>query len=184
MQALRFLSAGCLVLLACASVPRAADKARAGAATVINATRSTLCAEEDNVYVKLTGDGLRGMRIEARQPPYISALTVDDSKADFSDCNFKQSENPVYHFQPKKVVLWENERFLMIGNTYETFWRNDQVDVVVQGQVTQQIHLIQLHLKDASEPSAGRYEFLVLYPVDGYWRAKPIPSLPMTSVPR
>jgi len=173
-----------MILVGCASVPRAPDKAdgpRPGAATLINATRTTLCAEEDNVYVKLAGEGLVGMRIEARQPPYISQLTVDDSKADFTDCNFKQSENPVYHFQPKKVVLWENERFVMVGNTYETFWRNDQVDVVVQGQVTQQIHLIQLHLKDASEPSAGRFEFLVLYPVDGYWRAKPIPSLPMTS---
>jgi hypothetical protein len=32
-------------------------------------------------------------------------------------------------------------------------------------------------LKDKSEPRLGRHQFLVLYPPDGYWRAKPIPSL-------
>jgi hypothetical protein len=186
MQILRVLGVcGVLAQLSCAAVPKAADKPSAGVgvgtATVTNATRTTLCAEEDNVYFKLAGEGLSGMRIEARQPSYISQLTVDDSKADFTDCHFKQSENPVYHFQPKQVVLWENERYVMLGNTYETFWRPDEVDVVVAGRVTQQVHLIQLHLKDASEPSAGRFEFLVLYPVDGYWRAKPIPSLPMTA---
>lgn len=179
MQSLRVLAL--CSLLGCASAPKVVDKPSGGLATVINATRTTLCAEEDNVYVKLAGADLSGMRIEARQPPYISQLKIDDSKADFTDCHFKQSENPVYHFEPKQVVLWENERFLMLGNTYETFWRKDQVPVMVQGKVTEQIHLIQLHLKDAAEPSAGRYEFLVLYPVDGYWRAKPIPSLPMTS---
>lgn len=182
MQVRRMWVLGCSLSVACASVPRAGvgEGEGEGVATVDNATRTTLCAEEDNVYVKLHGNGLSGMRIEARQPSYISRLTLDDSKADFTDCNFKQSENPVYHFQPKQVVLWENERFLMLGNTYESFWRNDQVPVVVQGRVTKQIHLIQLFLKDASEPTAGRFEFLVLYPVDGYWRAKPIPSLPMT----
>ena len=181
MQVRKAFAVSCLlIVLGCAGVPRAAEPAPAAAATLTNATRTTLCAEEDNVYVKLSGAGLSGMRIEARQPPYISRLAVDDSKADFTDCHFKQSENPVYHFEPKKVVLWENERFVMVGNTYETFWRSHQVDVVLPGQTWQQIHLIQLFLKDASEPTAGRFEFLVLYPVDGYWRAKPIPAAPMT----
>jgi hypothetical protein len=150
------------------------------AALVVNASRVTQCAEEDNVYVKLSGDGLSGMRIEARQPSYISQLKVDDSKADFTDCHFKDSENPVYHFEPKRLVLWENERYLMIGNTYATYWRPDQVDVVIDGKVTHGIHLIQLHLKDKSEPKQGAYEFLVMYPPDGYWRAKPIPKPPLT----
>jgi len=150
-------------------------------AMVINDSRATRCAEEDNVYIKLSGAGLTGVRIEARQPRYVAQLTVDDSKADFTDCAFDPASNPVYHFEPKQVVLWENERWLMLGNTYETFWRPDHVDVVVHGQVTHQIHLIQLHLKDETEPTSGRHEFLVLYPPDGHWRAKPIPALPMTA---
>jgi hypothetical protein len=163
-------------LAACASaLPKPAT------AWVVNASRTTECAEEDNVYVKLSGADLRGMRIEARQPRYIAQIKLDDSKADFTHCAFEAASNPVYHFEPKQVVLWEDEHWLMLGNTYETFWRPDQVDVVVHGQVSHQIHLIQLHIKDASEPSAGRHEFLVLYPPDGYWRAKPIPALPLPS---
>lgn len=163
--------------LGCASGARPATTT----ALATNATRVTRCAEEDNVYVKLSGQGLTGMRIEARQPPYISQLKVDDSKANFSDCHFERSENPVYTFEPKLVVLWENERFVMLGNTYETFWRPSDVDVVVEGRVTKHVHLIQLHVKDATEPTHGRHEFLVLYPPDGYWRAKPIPSAHMPS---
>jgi hypothetical protein len=160
----------CGLVSACAS-------SKLPTAWVTNASRVTKCAEEDNVYIKLSGDGLAGMRIEARQPAYIAQLTEDQSKADFTDCAFDKASNPTYYFPPKQVVLWEDEHWLMLGNTYATFWRPDQVDVVVQGRVTEQIHLIQLHLKDASEPTKGRHEFLVLYPPDGYWRLKPIPPL-------
>src|ERR1700742_4846021 len=128
MQTVGLTLCACL-LLSCAGVP-------AHTALVVNASRTTRCAEEDNVYVKLSGAGVTGMRIEARQPSYIAQLKIDDSKADFSDCVFSSSENPVFHFEPKQVVLWENERWLMLGNTYANFWRPAQVDVVVSGQVT------------------------------------------------
>lgn len=168
----RWFACACLLAGCAGAVPHAA--------WVTNASRQTQCAEEDNVYVKLAADGLTGMRIEARQPSYIAQLKADDSKADFSNCNFSKAENPVFHCEPKRLVLWENERYILVGNTYESFWRPAEVDVTVQGRVTQQIHLLQLFLK---EPSAGPngYEFLVFYPPDGYWRAKPIPHVPMTS---
>lgn len=167
-----------------ASAPGAGTALASAAPTsalITNASRVTRCAEEDNVYVKISGRGLTGMRIEARQPSYIKQLTVDDSAADFSDCHFSKDENPVYQFEPKKVVLWENDQWLLVGNTYATFWRPNEVPVSVDGQVTQQLHLLQLHKKDPTEPSAGRHEFLVLYPPDGYWRAKPIPAEPLPS---
>jgi len=157
------------------------DAATDAAVTVVNASRQTRCAEEDNVYIKLYGAGLRGMRIEARQPSYIAQLDRDDSKADFSDCHFTDDENPVFHFEPKRVTLWEDEHWLLIGNTYASFWRANEVPVVVGNDVTQQLHLLQLHRKDPSEPREGRHEFLVLYPPDGYWRAKPIPASPLPS---
>lgn len=150
-------------------------------AVISNASRVTRCAEEDNVYVKISGPGLTGMRIEARQPSYIKQLSVDDSSADFSDCHFSKDENPVYHFEPKKLVLWENDEWVLVGNTYATFWRPNEVPVSIAGKVTTQLHLLQLHKKDATEPSTGRHEFLVLYPPDGYWRAKPIPAQPLPS---
>jgi hypothetical protein len=152
-----------------------------GNALVTNASRVTQCAEEDNVYVKISGPTLTGMRIEARQPSYIQQLTADTSSADFSDCHFSSAENPVYHFEPKRVVVWENEQWVLVGNTYATFWRPNQVPVTIGDKVFEQLHLLQLHKKDAAEKSAGRHEFLVLYPPDGYWRAKPIPAEQMPS---
>jgi len=177
------------VLLGCAGggasqsahTTAATAAAAPASALVTNASRVTRCAEEDNVYVKISGRALTGMRIEARQPSYIEQLTVDDSSADFSDCHFSKDENPVYHFEPKKVVLWENAEWVLVGNTYATFWRPNEVPVSIDGKVTAQLHLLQLHKKDATEKSAGRHEFLVLYPPDGYWRAKPIPREPLPS---
>jgi hypothetical protein len=179
-------SAALCGLLGCAGSHSAGTTAAEAAqlpasAVVSNASRVTRCAEEDNVYVKLAGPALTGMRIEARQPGYIAQLSVDDSSADFSDCHFSSDENPVYHFEPKRIVLWENDQWVLVGNTYATFWRPNEVPVSVNGQVTTQLHLLQLHKKDATEASAGRHEFLVLYPPDGYWRAKPIPALPLPS---
>jgi hypothetical protein len=172
-----------ITLAACAGSANkpTTDVTRPATATITNASRVTKCAEEDNVYVKISGEALTGMRIEARQPSYIGQLTVDDSSADFSDCHFSNEENPVYHFEPKKVVLWESEQWYMLGLTYATFWRPNEVPVVVAGKTTEKLHLLQLHKKDPSEPESGKHECLVLYPPDGYWRAKPIPAQALPS---
>jgi hypothetical protein len=149
---------------------------------VVNATRPTTCAEEDNVYVKLQGEGLRKLRIEARHPRYMGQVQADSYEPDFSDCKFDENSHPSdpkYTFLPKRVILWESDTMLMVGNTHETFWRPNKVDFVVGAQVTPEVHLVQVYLKDKDEPKLGRHQFLVLYPPDGYWRAKPIPTLPL-----
>lgn len=151
---------------------------------VVNATRPTRCAEEDNVYVKVYGAGVRSLSIEARHPSYLAQLREDSWAPDFSDCNFDEQAHPTdpkFMFQSKRVILWETERWLMVGNTQASFWRPDEVDFVVDGKIEKQIHLVQLYLKDANEPKLGRHQFLVLYPPDGYWRAKPIPTLPLNA---
>lgn len=151
-------------------------------AEIVNASRPTRCAEEDNVYVKLHADGVRTLRIEARHPPYAGGLRVDSYAPDFTGCNFDEQSHPSdprYTFTPKRVILWESDRYLLVGNTHETFWRPDEVSFVVNGKVEPQIHLVQMYLKDPAEPKLGRHQFLVLYPPDGYWRAKPIPTLPL-----
>lgn len=152
------------------------------AVQVVNASKRTACAEEDNVYVKLLGQGVRTMRIEARHPSYMKELATDSYEPDFSNCNFDENAHPTdpkYTFMPKRVILWESDDFLMVGNTHETFWRPNKVDVTVGSQLTREVHLVQLYLKDKDEPKLGRHQFLVLYPPDGYWRAKPIPTLPL-----
>jgi hypothetical protein len=152
------------------------------AVQVVNASRLTACAEEDNVYIKLQGEGLRRLRVEARHPRYMANLKVDSYAPDFANCHFdekRRADDPKYSFSPKRVILWESDKYLMVGNTYQTFWRPNKVDFVINGEVTHELHLVQLYLKDKAEPKLGRHQFLVLYPPDGYWRAKPIPTLPL-----
>ncbi|WP_156315903.1 hypothetical protein [Pseudomonas sp. Pf153] len=146
--------------------------------TAINASYPTRCAEEDNVYVKLMSRDIQRFRIEALHPGYIESLVSDRSAPDFSDCSFDGSGNaqdPVFRFTPKRMVLWESNELLVMGNTLERFWRSSVVDVSVSGVHRSNIHLIQVYLKDARQSEHPPEEFLVLYPTDGYWRLKPLP---------
>ena len=43
----------------------------------IDASKPTRCAEEDNVYVKLEGAGVRSFSLSVEHPPYITAVTTD-----------------------------------------------------------------------------------------------------------
>lgn len=170
------------IVLALASGLAAPVMAAPASVDVVNASHPTRCAEEDNVYVKLYGRGLRALRIEARHPAYMKSIAQDQYEADFTGCNFDEASHPTdtrFPFQPKQVILWETDRWRMVGNTHESFWRANAPDFVVEGRVTREIHLMQLYLKDPGEPQLGRHQFLVLYPPDGYWRAKPIPTLPL-----
>jgi len=145
--------------------------------TAINASYPTRCAEEDNVYLKLVGSNIRTFRIEALHPAYIGSLTSGNSAPDFSGCSFDGSGNaqdPVHLFKPKRVILWDSEELFIVGNTLERFWRPNSVSVSVNGVHQDDIHLIQVYLKDRHQPARPSDQFLVLYPTDGYWRLKPL----------
>src|SRR5258706_10572986 len=53
------------------------------AVTVINASEPTLCAETDNVYVKLVSPSVRRFSVEASHPAYGRTIVVDHSAPDF-----------------------------------------------------------------------------------------------------
>lgn len=161
-----------VVLCAVLSYPVAAASGEVGAATaveIVNASRPTLCAEEDNVYVKLVGEGVRALRIEARHPVYIEDLRVDNMAPDFSGCDM--SGDPVFTFTPRSLVLFEDADLRLVGHTYARFWRPNVVPFRVMERTEHGLHLIQVFLKQG----AGATEFLVLYPADGYWRLRPLP---------
>ncbi len=134
-----------------------------------NASRPTRCAEEDNVYVKLIGAGITRLRVEARHPAYLQDLREDRTAPDFSDCDVWH--DPSYAFEPRDVVLFENADYLLMGHSFKSFWRPESVEFRVGGEVTRGLHLVQLIRKTEGR----RIEILVLYPSDGYWRAKPLP---------
>lgn len=133
-----------------------------------NASHPTRCAEEDNIYFKFEGAGIRSLAIEARPPTYSIAEDID--APDFSNCD--QSHNPGYPSAPKDVLLWQDADWMLVGHTYASFWRPENVDFRVGNSITRGLHLVQLIRKIGGR----RVEVLVLYPADGYWRAKPLPA--------
>jgi hypothetical protein len=138
-------------------------------AQFVDASLPTRCAEEDNVHVPLLGDAIASFRIAAEHPPYIAAVTEERSAPDFSDCDM--SNDPVYRFAPRTVVLHEDARLRIVGHTFATFWRPEVVDLRIGGRVEPGLHLVQVIRRGPP----GDVEMLVLYPADGYWRAKPLP---------
>lgn len=165
------------VVLALMSVACSARHGQDHWVTAINASHATRCAEEDNVYLKLQGRDIQTFRIVASHPSYIESLVSDSSAPDFSGCSFDgngNAQDPVFRFTPKQVVLWDSDELLVMGITFERFWRSEAVDVSVNGVQQNNIHLIQVFLKDKQHPERASEEFLVLYPTDGYWRLKPL----------
>jgi hypothetical protein len=164
----------CLALLglACASTASAAP----AQATVENQTRPTACAEEDNVSMAMHGDGIRRFRVEALPPAYLASIGKDRTAPDFSGCNFDGGAHPTdprYAFEPRREVLHDGKRWLIVGMVLPTFWRPNQVPVTVDGRTITGFHLIQVFAK---KPGRQPLEALVLYPADGYWRLKPLPA--------
>lgn len=136
---------------------------------ITNASPPTVCAEEDNVYLKLNGDRIVGFRIDATLPAYLASASDDSTAPDFSGCDM--SGDPVYRFVPQTRTLFEDAATKLVGHTFDANWRPNVVPVTVGDERVDGLHLLQLIHKHQ-----GRWiEVLVLYPADGYWRVKPLP---------
>lgn len=162
------------------------------AVQVRNLTTPTTCAEEDNVSFALSAPAIQRFRVEALHPPYIGKVRKDSSAPDFSGCNFGDTPHPTdprHHFTPRKVRLYDGPDLAIVGITFETFWRPQRVPVTVAGRKDDGgFHLLQFFDKRPREGKGGsgakggkagkvvETEVLVLYPSDGYWRAKPLPA--------
>ncbi|MGE3935217.1 MAG: hypothetical protein AB7F67_18290 [Rhodospirillaceae bacterium] len=135
-----------------------------------NRSVPTLCAEEDNVHISLAAPAIRRFRIEARHPAYIGTLNVDRWAPDFSHCT-AMATGPEYDFAPRRVTLFETVEWQLIGYTFAKFWRRSAATVRVGERVERDLHLVQLWTRFQERAE----EVLVLYPGDGYWRARPLP---------
>src|SRR5262249_44963680 len=102
----RRLGVAALCLSARVPLVAAADPV---AVEMVNASRKTGCAEEDNVYVKFLGIGVTGFRLAVRHPPYIAEVTTDSTAPDFSRCDM--SHDPSFPFTPRDVTLFDYVRY-------------------------------------------------------------------------
>jgi len=136
---------------------------------VENASEPTLCAETDNVYVKLSSPRVRGFAIEAMHPAYAGTIVADRSAPDFRHCDMTQ--DPAYHATPRRVTIYEDNQWQLVGHTFASYWRPGEVPVRAGDRVETGLHLLQLWTRFQERAE----EVLVLYPPDGYWRARPLP---------
>jgi hypothetical protein len=146
-----------------------AHAADALAVEAINASEPTLCAEKDNVYVKLQSAAVRRFTVEAVHPAYVGTIVTDRWAPDFTHCDM--SSDPAFKFEKRRLTIYETEEWQLVGLTFPSFWRPNQVPVRVGSRVETGFHLLQLWTRYQERAE----EVLVLYPADGYWRARPLP---------
>jgi hypothetical protein len=157
---------GALLLLAALHAASAAD---ALSVDVVNASEPTRCAEKDNVYLKLQSEEVRRFTVEAAHPAYVGTIVQDRFAPDFSHCDM--SGDPAFKFEKRRLTIYETEEWQLVGLTFPSFWRGAQVPVRVGGRTETGFHLLQLWTRHQERAE----EVLVLYPADGYWRARPLP---------
>jgi hypothetical protein len=141
------------------------------AVEVKNESEPVLCAEKDNVTIKAISPEVRRFQIEAAHPAYIAGLVKDNWEADWTACDM--TGDPVFAapVPPRRITFYESIEYWLVGYTFPTFWRPADATFRVGNRVEKGLHLVQLWKlgKDKS------YEVLVVYPQDGYWRARPMP---------
>lgn len=139
------------------------------AVEVVNASEPTLCAEKDNVDLKLISGDVRRFTVEAMHPAYMGTIVVDRYAPDFRNCDM--SGDPAHKAEPRRVTLYETNEWQLVGHTFPSYWRPNKVPVRVGERVETGLHLLQLWTRFQERAE----EVLVLYPPDGYWRARPLP---------
>ncbi len=139
----------------------------------INKSEQVLCAEKDNIQLDFVSPQVRNFRVQAVHPAYIGTIVNDRWAPDFTACDM--TNDPSFGSKARKVTFWETPEFWITGFTFPSFWRPGTVPVRIGDRVEEGLHLIQLWMRyrDRAE------EVLVLYPPDGYWRARPLPFADM-----
>ena len=140
-------------------------------ASIFNRSEHVLCAEKDNIDVRMEHPGVKSFRIQAVHPAYIGGLVADNYAADWTNCDFRADPAFKPPAPPRRVTLYETEWLWVIGYTYPTFWRPADVPVRVGNRVENGLHLIQVWVRKNDRAE----EVAVVYPPDGYWRIRPLP---------
>lgn len=137
--------------------------------TVNNRSDAELCAERDNIALEFASPTLKSLRIQAVHPAFIGGITVDRWAPDFTSCDM--SHDPSFATQAKRVTFYEDNDLWLTGYAYPSFWRPATVPVRVGDRVETGLHIIQVWVRFQERAE----EVLVVYPPDGYWRARPLP---------
>lgn len=140
---------------------------------VANTSEKQLCAEKDNVTLSMTNPRVMQFRIEAAHPAYIDTLQRDNFSADWTACEIKADPGTAgpAPTPTRKITIYEDVEMSVSGYIFGGFWRDKAVPFRVGDRVETGFHVVQVWVR-ANERAE---EVLVLYPPDGYWRARPLP---------
>jgi hypothetical protein len=166
----------CLAVMVGLSALSASAQAEPLAVRVANLSKPTLCAEDDNVDLRLYGSA-KQFRIAAKPPAFMGLIVRDQTAPDFTDCTIKDAP-PDPGSVIDQIVLYEDAIYRLVGfRKTGGFWRKAEVDVSVGNTRLTHLELLQWQVKQRGE----FYEFLVLYPSDGYWRLRLLPPDPLSA---
>lgn len=143
-------------------------------ASASNQSTSTLCAEEDNVNIPITGD-VKSFIIEATHPIY--QVQSYSCTPNFSNC---PPPEPGYPFTPGIFKLFDDGETIVEAVREKEWWRPNGMEVSVDDQTPMtDIHLIRIYRKivDVNEWP----QFFVLY-MDGNLRLIPQPPVGVSSI--
>jgi hypothetical protein len=99
----------------------------------------------------------------------VGTVVIDRWAPDFTSCDM--SKDPSFPFERRRLTIYETEEWQLAGLTFPSFWRPNQVPVRVGNRTETGFHLLQLWTRYQERAE----EVLVIYPADGYWRARPLP---------
>lgn len=145
------------------------------AVEITNQSEPVLCAEKDNVAISFASPEVRSFRIEVAHPVYLTSAPRDNWEADWTACDMSADPVHVVTRPPRKVTIYEEPDLWVIGYTFPSFWRPATATVRIGDRVEKDLHMLQVwQLRND-----GAEEVLVLYPQDGYWRARPLSPRPL-----
>jgi hypothetical protein len=141
---------------------------------VANKSEPQLCAEKDNVTLEFKNPAVTQFRIEAAHPAAVDTLQRDNFSADWTACEIKADPGtagqgaPVL---PTKTTIYEDVELWVTGYNFGGFWRDSKVPFRIGDRVIDSFHVVQIWVRHEERAE----EVLVVYPPDGYWRARPLP---------
>jgi hypothetical protein len=140
-----------------------------------NCSTATLCAEQDNVNVALTGS-VRSFVVEATHPTY--QVGTDDCTPNFRDC--PDPSAPMYPFAPHVYKLFDDGETVIEAVREASWWRPRGMSARVDaGDAESDIHYVCVSRKVLG---ANEWpQFMVLY-MDGNMRLIPHPPVGRTRV--
>jgi hypothetical protein len=169
----RMLALAALTWAIAHSAAKAQPLADELAVTVANRSEPELCAEKDNVELTFASPLVKSFRVQAVHPAFVGSIIADRYAPDFTSCDM--SGDPVFAANARRVTFYETPDLWLTGYTYPSFWRPASVPFRVGNRVEEGLHVVQLWVRHKERAE----EVLVIYPPDGYWRARPLPPAHM-----